>query len=255
MHDDVESINSVETDEDKNNDTKTPGSLDRSAKTWFSQPTNENLEKIMSAGSGLIVYLAKAYNNGIYNEDLTQVGYEALIRALKKYDPSFGAAFSTFAWNEIKGAIRHYLRKDRSYYVPGAVAELRTKINNYIEENLKTNFYVPAISDIAAHLKIKPEAVTRVLQAGLVPIEDLDFRNISDQTSYTSFKLPLEDRIALEIALKKLSDIEKKVIKFAFYYDLTQIQIAKILGLSQKKVSRITIGGIKKMRSSIDPEE
>jgi len=54
-----------------------------------------------------------------------------------------------------------------------------------------------------------------------------------------SFKLPIEDKIALEQALSKLPEIQRKIIEFIFYQDLTQMEVAKILKISQSQVSRL----------------
>jgi len=63
-----------------------------------------------------------------------------------------------------------------------------------------------------------------------------------------SFKLPIEDKIALEQALSKLPEIQRKIIEFIFYQDLTQMEVAKILKISQSQVSRLLKIALKRLR-------
>ena len=56
---------------------------------------------------------------------------------------------------------------------------------------------------------------------------------------YKSFRLPIEDLIALELALNKLKNLQRKVINYIFMKDLTHAKTAKKLAISQRQVSRI----------------
>ena len=62
---------------------------------------------------------------------------------------------------------------------------------------------------------------------------------------YETFSLPIEDRIALEQALESLTKLQSKVVYLFFYKDLSQTEIGKRLGLTQRKISDIIASSIK----------
>jgi RNA polymerase sigma-B factor len=73
-------------------------------------------------------------------------------------------------------------------------------------------------------------------------------------TQYESFRLPLEDRIAIQQAMSRLLELEKRIIYLFFYRDFTQSQIAGVVGLSPKKVSRVLHRGLDRLRQILHLE-
>jgi RNA polymerase sigma-B factor len=68
---------------------------------------------------------------------------------------------------------------------------------------------------------------------------------------YETFALPIEDRIHLEQALESLSEIQQKVVYLFFYKDLSQTEIGKMLGLPQRKVSRLIASAVKSLKDRV----
>ena len=69
--------------------------------------------------------------------------------------------------------------------------------------------------------------------------------------NYESFRLPIEDVIALRNAMKKLKKLQRKVVYYIFEKDLTQTKVASKLGISQRQVSRIKNSTLKELKESI----
>jgi RNA polymerase sigma-B factor len=69
---------------------------------------------------------------------------------------------------------------------------------------------------------------------------------------YKSFQLPIEDLIALELALTKLKNLQRKVVNYIFIKDLTQNKIAKKLAISQRQVSRIKNEALKSLKEELE---
>ena len=67
---------------------------------------------------------------------------------------------------------------------------------------------------------------------------------------YRTFQMPVEDVIHLKNAMNTIKKIHKQVIYYIFYKDLTQIKIAKKLGLTQRQVSRIKQEAIDELRKN-----
>ena len=71
---------------------------------------------------------------------------------------------------------------------------------------------------------------------------------------YETLRLPIEDRIALAQTIEALRVLEQKVVYLFFYMDLNQTEIARMMGLSQKKVSRVLHRGLERMREILGRE-
>ena len=213
-------------------------------------PCSNNKEALVNEAKGLILHFAKIYGGGCRMDDLLQTGTEGLLKAINNFDINRGVKFSTYASHCIIGEIRHYVRKESSYYTPGCIVGLKNKVNRLIDDSLKQNGVAPDISEIAEMLGVKEESVAEIMSAGLVELSAIETKNIKT-VRYESFNLPIEDKIFLAQAFKKLNDIQKKVVHLLFYYDLTQTEVAARLGITQRQVSRIKDKSIVIMRREV----
>lgn len=182
-------------------------------------------------------------------EDLVQVGSIGLLRAIERFDPGHGVTFERYANACIAGEIRHYLR-DHAPLVrpPRELVELRTRVLQ-AQHLLAQEGEPGASTEAIARRAGLPEAkVTEVLQleeqgapSSLDEEHDTEGGGPRYQLvdkRYTSFQLATEDRLMLEAALGRMRAVSREVIEFAFYEDLSQMEIAKKLGISQMQVSR-----------------
>jgi RNA polymerase sigma-B factor len=224
--------------------------LDSLAAEYHKHPRTNLLPDIVEAGTGLIHYFIRLYGGGRNTLDLFQIGVEGLIKAVKRYDSDAGASFTTYAGHCIMGEIRHYIRKEASYYSPGCIKGLQYRVELEVERSLKETGIVPSIPEIAERLNLKEESVTEVMRAGMVSFDDLDISKISNQ-HLESFKLPIEDKLTLVHAINKLSELQRKVIYLLFYRDMTQEQAAAKLGINQRKVSRLKEKGLEELRKEL----
>lgn len=193
-------------------------------------------------------------------EDLIQVGYIGLIKAVDNFDPARGVKFITYATHCIMGEIRHYIRdKAHSIKRPRWLTKLNREMSEYVEKFIQDNERLPTLHEIATALNIESEGIIEVFKSKYVvslsdypegASENLALSKIRSK-KHESFRLPIEDRIVLEEAIEKLKILERKIIHLFFYQDLTQTQIAIDLGLSQKKVSRMLKKSIDKLRNNI----
>ncbi len=220
--------------------------INAAAQTYFSSKTEQNCSAVTRAAEPLVVHFARLYGGNCNFDDLYQTGMEGLLRALSSYDPSHGAAFSTWASECIISAIRHYVRKEVSYARPGCVVELQAKVDRIVEQRLKETGEPPSVRYIAERLGVTESSVLEVMRAGMVSIEELELDNIKT-LQYSSFHLPIEDSIAVAQAISRLSSLQQKVIRALFFKGMTQEQVAVQLGLNQKKVSRLKLSGLHAM--------
>lgn len=158
----------------------------------------------------LVAALAHRYDRrGEQLEDLVQVGALGLIKAVDRFRPERGVALGAFAAPTIVGEIKHHLR-DRTWPL-SVPRRLR-------ESRAPSEFVAPEAEADAAG---------------------------EDDETFTE----VEDRALLERALGALEERERRILELRFFGDLSQVEIAKELGISQVHVSRIQHGALEKLRS------
>lgn len=206
-------------------------------------------EKLVLRYSRLVVSLVRKFRGRAEWEDLVQVGYLGLLKAVSAYNVSSGNRFSTYASHCVLGELRHYLR-DRTETVrkPRWLQSLSRKVGTFVETFLQANQRLPTVGEISEGCNIARDGVIEVLKAGaVVSLEQLQGENVAPPPQVArirslreeSFVLSLEDRIWLDSALERLVDVERRIVKMFFYRDLNQNQIAGETGLPPKRVSRI----------------
>jgi len=192
-------------------------------------------------------------------EDLVQVGYLGLLKAVDAFDCAQNNRFSTYATHCISGELRHYIR-DRvdSIRKPRWLAGLSRQVAAFIEKRLHETHRLPTFAEISKALNISEEGVVEILKArapmSLDALEsgDANTPGVSVEKirskHYESFRLPIEDRISLMQALERLVDLERNILYLFFYRDLTQSQIAGQMNLPPKKVSRLMRKGLDRLK-------
>lgn len=181
-------------------------------------------------------------------EDLIQVGFIGLIKAVDNFDPERGNKFITYASHCIAGEIRHYLRdKTEAIKSPRWLRKLNSDVAGFIESFSQQNKRFPTIKEISEGLNIAQDGIIEIFRSRK-PLslnadsggksETIDYERIR-AIRYETFKLPLEDRLVIEDAVEKLVLLEKKIVYLFFYMDLNQTEIGKRLGMPKKRVSRI----------------
>jgi len=208
----------------------------------------------------------KFKNSGEPLEDLEQLGYIGLINALNLYNKQRKVKFETYASWFISGEIRHYIRdKHQAIRIPHWIIELNRKIDEFIVKYREETKHIPSLRKIAKELNLSEEGVKEVLKArDVVHVVSIDQDNRNYDCNeypvlekikndhYKSFRLPIEDLIALELALNKLKNLQRKVVSYIFEKDLTQNKTAKKLAISQRQVSRIKNEALKSLKEELE---
>jgi RNA polymerase sigma-B factor len=196
-------------------------------------------------------------------EELLQIGSLGLIRAIERFDPKKGAAFSTFALPYIRGEIQHYLRdRSSSIRVPRRWFTLQQQAASVIHTLRDDLGRQPTDHELAAALEISLEEWQQVKLANSnrsplsldapVGCEGEDTASLGEMVPdrrYHSFQLAEEDRIRLQDALVHLEHRTREILEFVFLYDLTQKEVADRLGISSVTVSRRVKKGLDSLKS------
>jgi len=222
-------------------------------------------EQLIREKLQIVIPIARKFRHIKENqEDLIQVGYIGLIKAVDNFDPHKGVKFITYATHCIMGEIRHYIRdKSENMKRPRWLIRLNREVAQFVETFLHENERLPSVLEISNALNIEQEGIIEILKSKYI-VSLKDFAEDNPDTlmlnkirskRMESFRLPIEDKICLEQAIEKLKIMEKQIVYLFFYKDLTQTQIALDMGLSQKKVSRVLKKSVSKLRDIISPKK
>ncbi len=240
--------------------------------TYVQTRNIELRHEIVLNNFSLVRYIAKNYqDSGESIDDLIQVGYIGLIKAVDAYDVQKNVKFVTYATHKIRGEIRHYLR-DKSSIIkrPRWIQSLYIQILKAIEVLTKDLGRSPVLLEIAEYCNIKEEGIREILKFidnfRVTSLDSNKGKNDEGHYSsplidrikslrYVSFKLPVEDKIAIMQAIDQLKMLERDVIFLFFYKDLTQIEIARKLGVSQKHVSRLIKKSLDKLKGILGKDK
>ncbi len=194
-------------------------------------------------------------------DDMTSAAMEGLIDAANRYDPGKGIKFRTFAEYRIRGAIYDEMRK-----LDWFSRSLREKQNQLTQTMLRLERKLgrsPEEDEMAEAMDMSLEEyhqlLTRVSHLGCVSLhETLDHteegRNFLDSLEDYDGPSPLDQIEAREMAallakiLEQLSEKERLVIALYYYEELTQKEIAEIIGVTEGRVSQLHSQALLKLR-------
>ena len=209
------------------------------------------IERILSLNGKILKHIVRRYSNssGEPYEDLLQVGYLGLIKAVNAYDTDSGTRFSSYAYSRIDGELQHHFRDTGLVKKPRWARSLYSKISEATTRLSGELGRPPLVEEIAQDVNVTPEGVLEVMKLfSDTDVSSLDEERDGEEDSglsaikslhYETFSMPIEDRILLEQSLKSLTELQQKVIYLFFYKDLSQTEVGKRLGLPQRKISDI----------------
>ncbi|HIQ97971.1 MAG TPA: RNA polymerase sporulation sigma factor SigG [Candidatus Limivivens merdigallinarum] len=207
----------------------------------------------------LVLSVIKRFGSSNENaDDLFQIGCIGLMKAIDNFDSTLNVKFSTYAVPMIIGEIRRYLRDNNSIRVSRSLRDTAYKAIYAREGYLKKNLKEPTINEIAEEIGIAKEDIVYAMDAIQTPMslydpvytEGGDTLYVMDQISD---KKNREENwvevIALNEAVKKLSERERHIIELRFYQGKTQMEVAEEIQISQAQVSRLEKNALKTLRS------
>jgi RNA polymerase sigma-B factor len=193
-------------------------------------------------------------------DDLEQVAMLGLLKAIDRYDPDRGAAFSTFATPTVLGEVRRHFRDTGwAVHVPRGLQEARASVLKAVEELTNQLGRAPRVSEIAAHLETSREQVLAGLEVAeayaAVPLDlprGADGRSPADSLGDLDGRLgSIDEREALRPLLAALPERERRVLYLRFFEERSQSQIASEIGVSQMHVSRILSRTLETLRDGL----
>ena len=215
----------------------------------------------------LATRLARRYHGGGEPlEDLVQVASMGLLKAVDRFDPARGTAFSSFAVPTIAGELKRYFRDKRwSVRVPRDLQELAMRVDRATNRLVQELGRAPTAAEIAQDVGVSIEQVLEAREAAAAyRAESLD-RSFDDDQDGTRVVDRLggddpgyrqaESSATVESIMSILSDREREILRLRFVEDLTQSEIGDRVGLSQMHISRLLRQAVARLREVAESSE
>ena len=208
-------------------------------------------EALLRENMPLVAAIARRYQNcGLAQEDMIQLGSIGLLQALRRFDPTRGLCFSTYAVPLIAGEIRRFLRDDGMVKFSRETKSLALKI-----ERIRREQGDLTMAELSSLLHVPSEDITAAL-ASRTGALSLDAPTDEDGADLQTF-LGSADANTEQDALRRaelrelfavLSERERQVLFLRYFRDRTQSEVGQRLGLSQVQISRIEKKALLRMR-------
>jgi len=206
--------------------------------------------------------LANRYaGRGIAIDDLRQVAYLGLVKAVRGYDPERGREFLGYAIPTIKGEIRRHFR-DAGWAVrpPRRIQELQARLWAADAELTQTLHRSPTADELAEELDVSVEDVLESLSAdGCFAPSSLDAPAVDSDAGSLAERLGgpdaefdrCEARLMLAEAVQNLGERDRTILRLRFFEGWTQQKIGEEVGVTQMQISRLITRILEDLRLSI----
>lgn len=199
-------------------------------------------EDFIQNNLGLVHLCANKFRNkGIEYEEMFSAGCIGLVKAMKAFDPSRNVKFSTYAVPVILGEIKCLFRDGGSIKVSRKIKSLSMHISRERDRFSKNYGREPTISELSEILNVSESEIAEAVSAGLPTVS----LTCEDDDGCSQLDIPVEapdikitDRVSLHQIISTLEPDDRQLIFLRYYRNLTQVQTAKLLGITQVKVSR-----------------
>jgi RNA polymerase sigma-B factor len=199
-------------------------------------------------------------------EDLLQVGYVGLIKAINNYDPAAGTGLAGYALPCVSGEIKRYFRDKRwQVHVRRSLQELRLAARKASADLTQSLGRSPTDEELAEQLDISTDELREVKQV------DLAFQSssldaplaVEDGSSSLADVIGSEDPLLEQVLdmeavwthLSGLPDRQQQLLLMRFYGNMTQAEIGGHLGISQMHVSRLLAEALSYLRACLLPQD
>ena len=222
----------------------------------------EAMNVLVRKNSALFHSVAKKYaliKKG-NSEDLYQIGVIGLIKAANNFNLEYGTQFSTYAVHLIRGEIRKFFRDDGIIKVSRTLRSIYIKAKEARDEYIAKQGTEPSVSEISLIIGESYEDVLNAFEACRNPDYLYDYVDSSSDNSHVKQDVvKVEDKgleatidmIDLKNALSNLSKENRQLIVLRYFKNMTQTNVAKIMGISQVQVSRLEHKIIQNLKNNL----
>jgi RNA polymerase sigma-B factor len=221
-------------------------------------------EQLLESHTGLAKSLAKRFaRRGHPLDDLTQVAFLGLLKAIDGFEPDRGLQFSTYAMPTILGELKRHMR-DQSWGLrpPRRVHDLYLEVERAVDDLTQELGRRPTVAELADSLQLCEEDVLEAMEAA----HGRQLSSVDSTRADTGAPLAdsiggadrhlgeVERSLALSALVRRLPSDDERVVRLRFGQGMTQLEIAHELGRSQMQISRALARSLKRLRMLADRE-
>jgi RNA polymerase sigma-B factor len=195
-------------------------------------------------------------------EDLMQVGYVGLLKAINNFDPAIGGSLAAYAQPCISGEIKRHFRDKRwQVHVKRSAQELLLQVRKSRGELAQELGRSPRDEELARHLGVSLDDLLDARRADMVFHShslDAPLYGDEDRTSLADLlgedDPQVEHTLEMESVLTHWNDLpkrEQRILAMRFYGNMTQTEIGERLGISQMHVSRLLARALAYLRDRV----
>ncbi len=222
-------------------------------------------DELFSRYSGWAASVANRYRRqGSHFEDVGQAASIGLLSAIDRFDPGYGVKFTTYARKTIIGTLKRYLRDSTwSVRVPRSLSDATVEIRRAGAELEQKLGRAPAPAELAEALGRDVTEVEVALQAAMAynaksvdaPVSQDDETSLLKVLGSDDEQFDLADIwYSLEPLIADLDPQEQEVLFLRFFEDMTQSDIAEVVGVSQMQVSRLISRALDRLHEQLTQE-
>ena len=217
-------------------------------------------ETLVQENSPLIKGVIRWFKDkGVEYEDLYQLGCMGFLKSINRFDTTYNVKFSTYVVPMVVGEIKRFMRDDGAVKVSRAIKGLNIKINKFSDEFFAKHDRKATLSEIAEHFKISEQEVVLAMDSAKMPVSlytpfddgEEDGLTIIDRFDGEQNE-DFVEKFALKDMIDSLDERDKKIILMRYFYDKTQSEIAKRLGVSQVQISRLENKILENLRKKLE---
>lgn len=236
-------------------------------------------EVLIEKNLGLVHHIVRRFiGRGYDAEDLFQIGVIGLMKSIDKFDLNMDVKFSTYAVPLITGEIKRFLRDDGIVKISRTIKENGLKVRLARQRLQNTLGREPTVNEIALESGLEEEDIVLALEAdtkvesiySAVYQDDGNEMYLVDKVVQgaggglsasvgalcdgvgDAEKERILDRMLLEQLLGELNDEERKLIQMRYFQNKTQVEVARLAGISQVQVSRLEKKILRRMREKAE---
>ena len=216
-------------------------------------------EQVLEENNGLIWSVVRRYyGRGVEPDDLYQLGCMGFLKAVQGFDPQYGTQFSTYAVPKIAGEIRRFLRDDGPVKVSRGLKERGVSVRGARARLCAQLGREPSLSELAEETGFTPEEIAAA-ETAVEPVISLQAETgengltLEGMLTAGSEEERLVEQMTLRAALAALPEREQQVLLLRYYRGMTQVQTARVVGVSQVQVSRLERRALERLRQELAP--
>lgn len=207
-------------------------------------------DKLISDNLGLVWSIVRRFEHrGHEREELFQIGCIGLMKAIDKFDTAYEVKFSTYAVPMIMGEIKRFLRDGSMMKVSRSLKENGWKVKKASDLLLQKYGRDATLQEISEEIGLSVEDIVEAIEANeevasiYQPVYQSDDSEIYLVDQVSGGGVPKTDELVnhllLEQLIGELNEKERELIELRYFKDMTQVQVAARLGVSQVQVSRM----------------